>query len=237
MVVGASFIGLEVAASLRAREVEVRGRPDERPLGRVLGPELGDFVRWLHEEHGVVFRLGQTAKAIGRARCQLERGERVAADFVVLGVGVRPRVALAEAAGLRVDNGIVVDEFLETSAPGVFAVGDIARWPEPAQRRSGAHRALGGGRAPGAGGGAQAPGRRSASTRVPFFWSQHYDVSINYVGHAPRYDQGVVDGSLEKHDASIRYLSGGKLLALASLFRDRVSLETELAMEESATSQ
>jgi NADPH-dependent 2,4-dienoyl-CoA reductase/sulfur reductase-like enzyme/nitrite reductase/ring-hydroxylating ferredoxin subunit len=238
VVIGASFIGLEVAASLRARKVEVHVvAPDERPLGRVLGAEAGDFVRRLHEEHGVVFHLGQTASGVEPGRLVTSSGVRLDADFIVAGVGVRPVVALAQAAGLRVDDGVVVDASLQTDATGVFAIGDSARWPEP---RSGGlarieHWVL-----------AQRQGQAVARTLagvggpftdVPFFWSQHYDVSINYVGYAPRHDQAIVDGSLEKHDASIRYLAGGKLLALASLFRDRESLETELAMEESATPQ
>jgi len=238
VVLGASFIGLEVAASLRARKVEVHVvAPDERPLARVLGTEAGDFVRRLHEEHGVVFHLGQTASGLEPGHVVTSSGERLDADLVVAGVGVRPAVALAQAAGLRVDDGIVVDSVLQTPAAGVFAIGDSARWPEP---RSGGmarieHWVL-----------AQRQGQAVARTLagvggpftdVPFFWSQHYDVSLNYVGYAPKHDRVVVDGSLEKHDASLRYFSGGKLLALASLFRDRESLETELAMEESAARQ
>jgi len=238
VVIGASFIGLEVAASLRARKVEVHVvAPDERPLGRVLGPEVGDFVRRLHEEHGVVFHLGQTASGVEPGRVVTSSGARLDADFVVAGVGVRPVVALAQAAGLRVDNGIVVDARLQTEAAGVFAIGDSARWPEPRRGEPARieHWVL-----------AQRQGQAVARTLagvggpftdVPFFWSQHYDVSLNYVGYAPRYGEAVVEGSLEKHDASIRYLSGGKLLALASLFRDRASLETELAMEEAAAPQ
>jgi NADPH-dependent 2,4-dienoyl-CoA reductase/sulfur reductase-like enzyme len=233
VVLGASFIGLEVAASLRARKVDVHVvAPDARPLERVLGAEVGDFVRRLHEEHGVVFHLGQTASGVESGRVVLSSGERLAADLIVAGVGVRPAVALAEAAGLRVDNGIVVDARLQTEAPGVFAVGDCARWPDP---RSGGlvrieHWVL-----------AERQGQAVARTLaglggpfvdVPFFWSQHYDVSLNYVGHAPRWDQVVVEGSLENRDATIRYRSGRKLLALASIRRERESLEAELAMEE-----
>jgi NADPH-dependent 2,4-dienoyl-CoA reductase/sulfur reductase-like enzyme len=164
----------------------------------------------------------------------LASGERVAADFLVVGVGVRPAVALAERAGLRIENGVVVDERLQTEAPGVFAVGDVARWPDP---RTGAlvrieHWVV-----------AQRQGQAVARTLmgqggrfvdVPFFWSQHYDIPLNYVGHAARWDEVAVDGSLEKREATVRYLSGGRLLALASLFRDRDSLEAELAMENEA---
>lgn len=232
VVLGASFIGLEVAASLRARNIEVHViAPGQRPLERVLGPELGDFVRALHEQHGVVFHLGRTASGVAPGTVVLQGGERLAADFVVAGVGVRPASTLAEKAGLQVDEGVVVDAHLETAATGVFAVGDAARWPNPrggglvriehwvvAQRQGQAvARTIVGDRAP--------------FSDVPFFWSQHYDISINYVGHAERWDALEVDGSLERHDASVRYRAGGRVRAVASIFRDRESLEAERAME------
>lgn len=231
VVLGASFIGLEVAASLRARNIEVHVvAPERRPLERVLGPELGDFIRGLHEQHGVVFHLGRKASGLTPGGVMLEGGERLDADFLVAGIGVRPATALAERAGLRVDKGIVVDAHLETAARGVFAVGDAARWPDPrggglvriehwvlAQRQGQAvARTI--------------VGERSPFTDVPFFWSQHYDISINYVGHAEHWDAIDIDGSLEQHDASARYRAGDRVLAVASVFRDRESLEAELAM-------
>jgi NADPH-dependent 2,4-dienoyl-CoA reductase/sulfur reductase-like enzyme/nitrite reductase/ring-hydroxylating ferredoxin subunit len=232
VVLGASFIGLEVAAALRAREIEVHVvAPGRRPLERVLGPELGDLVRGLHEEHGVVFHLGDKASRFTRGGVALEGGDRLDADFVVAGIGVRPATALAEQAGLRVDNGIVVDACLETTTKGVFAVGDAARWPDPrggglvriehwvlAQRQGQAVARI-------------IAGERTPFTDVPFFWSQHYDVVVNYVGHAGRWETTEIDGSLERHDGSVRYRAGGKVLAMASIFRDRESLEAELAME------
>jgi len=231
VVLGASFIGLEVAASLRARNLEVHVvAPDRRPLERVLGPELGDFIRALHERHGVVFHLGRTPSGLAPGTVVLQGGERLAADFVVAGVGVRPATALAEKAGLQIDKGIVVDAHLATAAPGVFAVGDAARWPDPrgtlvriehwvlAQRQGQAvARTIVGHRAP--------------FGDVPFFWSQHYDVSINYVGHADRWDAIQIDGSLEGHDASVRYRADGHVRAVATISRDRESLEAERAME------
>jgi NADPH-dependent 2,4-dienoyl-CoA reductase/sulfur reductase-like enzyme/nitrite reductase/ring-hydroxylating ferredoxin subunit len=232
VVLGASFIGLEVAASLRARKIEVHVvAPDRRPLERVLGPELGDFIRGLHEQHGVIFHLGGKASGLTRGGVVLEGGERLDADFIVAGVGVRPATALAQQAGLRVESGIVVDAHLETAAKGVFAVGDAARWPTPrggglvrvehwvlAQRQGQAvARTIVGERAP--------------FTDVPFFWSQHYDIAINYVGHAERWETIEIDGSLEQHDGSVRYRAKGRVLAVASIFRDRENLEAELAME------
>jgi apoptosis-inducing factor 3 len=232
VVLGASFIGLEVAAALRARNIDVHVvAPDRRPLERVLGPQLGDFVRAIHEQHGVVFHLGHTASGVGPGTVIFDDGERLGTDLVVAGVGVRPVTALAETAGLNVDNGIVVDPFLETAAKGVFAVGDSARWPDPrgraltriehwvvAQRQGQAvARTIAGDRAP--------------FTDVPFFWSQHYDVSISYVGHAARWDAIDVEGNPDQHDCVVRYRAGGHVLAVASIFRDRESLEAELAME------
>jgi NADPH-dependent 2,4-dienoyl-CoA reductase/sulfur reductase-like enzyme/nitrite reductase/ring-hydroxylating ferredoxin subunit len=232
VVLGAGFIGLEVAASLRTRGLDVHVvAPGPRPLQRVLGPELGDFIKALHEEHGVVFHLGQTARGLEPRRVVLQNGERLEADLVVAGVGVSPAVALAERAGLAVDHGIVVDRYLETSGKGVFAIGDVARWPDP---RSGSrvrieHWVLA--QRQGQAVARSIAGDRTPFADVPFFWSQHYDVSINYVGHADRWDAIEIDGSLQRRDCSVRYRAGGRLLAMASLSRDRESLETELAME------
>jgi len=235
VVLGASFIGLEAAAALRTRQVEVHVvAPEKRPMERILGPQMGDFVRALHEEHGVTFHLEETATAIEGHDVKLKSGRTLAADLVVVGIGVRPRTALAETAGIALDRGVLVDSYLKTNVPGIFAAGDIARWPDPhtgdkirvehwvvaeRQGQSVAINMLGG---------------REPFNAVPFFWSQHYDVPINYVGHAEKWDELAIDGDIPGKDCRLTYRRNGKTLAVASIYRDLESLRAEVEMERSA---
>jgi NADPH-dependent 2,4-dienoyl-CoA reductase/sulfur reductase-like enzyme/nitrite reductase/ring-hydroxylating ferredoxin subunit len=231
-VIGASFIGLEAAASLRARGLTVHVvAPGARPLERVLGPELGEFIRGLHEQHGVRFHLGRKPVAFEDGAVVLDNGSRLPADLTVVGVGVTPCTELAEKSGLKVDRGVLVDAYLETSAPGVYAAGDIARWPDAAtgervriehwvvaerQGQTAARNIL---------------GRREPFHAVPFFWSQHYDVSINYVGRAESWDRIEVAGNIAAKDALVAYRRAGRIVAIATVFRDRASLEAEALFE------
>jgi NADPH-dependent 2,4-dienoyl-CoA reductase/sulfur reductase-like enzyme/nitrite reductase/ring-hydroxylating ferredoxin subunit len=235
VVIGASFIGLEVAASLRARDLSVTVvAPETVPMEKVLGPEVGAFIRGLHERHGVTFHLGTKPASIQDTEITLDNGTRVPADLVVVGVGVRPAVSLADETGLTMDRGVRVNEYLETSAPGVFAAGDIARWPDrltgdairvehwvvaERQGQTAARNIL---------------GRRQRFDMVPFFWTEQYDFTLAYIGHAERWDAVDLDGQLDAdaQDCTITWRHQGRKLAVAVVQRDLVGLEAEAEMEK-----
>ncbi len=235
VIIGASFIGLEVASSLRACDLEVHVvGPGAVPMARILGTELGSFIRSVHEQHGVTFHLGRAAAMIDEETVTLSDGTRIAADLVVVGIGVRPVTSLAEQGGLVLDRGVLVDEFLETSAPDVFAAGDIARWPDrhsgeqirvehfvvaERQGQTAARNML---------------GRREPFDAVPFFWTEQHDLGIAYVGHAEEWDDVRIDGSIEARDCSVTYLRDGRKLAVAVIHRDLEGLRAEVEFERSA---
>jgi NADPH-dependent 2,4-dienoyl-CoA reductase/sulfur reductase-like enzyme/nitrite reductase/ring-hydroxylating ferredoxin subunit len=231
VVIGASFIGLEVAAALRTRGLEVHVvAPEAIPLAKLLGDEVGGWAQSVHEDKGVIFHLGREVRGYADGLLAMDQGLPIAADIVVLGVGVKPRVGLAETAGLQIDNGVVVDDRLR-AADGVYAIGDIARYPDPISgepirvehwvhaERQGQHVAR------------LIMGEDAPFTDVPFFWSKHYDAAFHYDGHADAFDTPKVDGSVADYDATVKYEKDGKLLAVVTLNRDTASLEAEAAFE------
>jgi len=231
VVIGASFIGLEVAWSLRERKLEVAvvGK-GSLPLEKVLGRELGSLIRETHEAKGVKFHLGRQPVAIEDRHVQLDDRTKLDCDLVVVGIGVRPNTALVEKAGIATDNGVLVNEFLETNVPGIFAAGDIARWPDPrAGRIRVEHWVV-----------AQRQGQTAARNILgarepfvvpPFFWSNHFDLQIRYVGHGSGNDHVIVSGDLKGKDASVIFRTGEKLTAVTSVGRDLENLKAEAALE------
>jgi NADPH-dependent 2,4-dienoyl-CoA reductase/sulfur reductase-like enzyme len=179
----------------------------------------------------VIFHLKETAIAIDGKQVKLKGGGTLQADLVVAGIGVRPRTDLTERTGLTIDRGVIVDQYLQTSAPGIFAAGDIARWPDPhsgesiriehwvVAGRQGQTAAL------------NLLGYRERFDAVPFFWSRHYNLRINYVGHAEKWDELAIDGDIAARDCLLRFKRGGRVLAVASISRDIDSLQAELAIE------
>ncbi|UCF99621.1 MAG: FAD-dependent oxidoreductase [Spirochaetaceae bacterium] len=226
VIVGASFIGLEVASSLRAREIEVHVvAPEKTPLAAVFGDQIGGRIKKTHEENGVDFHLGQTVKGFaGEERVSevlLADGSRLKTDCVIIGVGIRPAVEFLESSGLVKDGAVPVNERLETSAEGVFAAGDIAlvsggrsgeprrveHWVEAGRQGMHAARCM--------------LGSKESYREVPFFWSKQYGSSLRYIGHAPKYDRVVFRGKVTDKSFLAGFYLDSTLKAAATIGRNR----------------
>jgi 3-phenylpropionate/trans-cinnamate dioxygenase ferredoxin reductase subunit len=221
VVIGGGWIGLELAAAARLRGAAVAlVEMLDLPLERVLGPELGRVFADLHREHDVDLRLGVGVREIrgdaGRATAVvLTDGTELPADLVLVGVGIAPATGLAEAAGLDVDNGVLVDASLRTSDPDIFAAGDVANMLNPVfgERLRVEHwaNALNGGPAA-----ARAMlGRDVTFDQVPYFFSDQYDLGMEYAGYAPpgRYDQVVFRGDVAAREFIAFWLRDGRVVA------------------------
>jgi NADPH-dependent 2,4-dienoyl-CoA reductase/sulfur reductase-like enzyme len=202
---------------------------EEVPLGHAVGETLGRFVRDVHKDHGVVFHLGRIVTEIRADEVVLDKDATVPADLVVLGIGVNPRIDLAARAGLEVDDGILVNDRLQTSDLHIWAAGDAARYPD---RRAGRvrieHWVLA--ERQGQTVARNMLGDNIAFTDPPFFWSQHYDVRINVTGYAHDWDEEIVVGNARDRDVLVGYRKAGAIQAVASIHRDLDSLRAERAL-------
>jgi NADPH-dependent 2,4-dienoyl-CoA reductase/sulfur reductase-like enzyme/nitrite reductase/ring-hydroxylating ferredoxin subunit len=237
VIIGASFIAMEAAAALRSRGVEVDIVSVEHvPFDRVFGLALGEHIKKLHENNGVRFHLGCVASGFDGKCVTIANGERLEADFVVVGIGVQPRTTVARSAGAEIDNGVIVDSFMQTSVPGIYAAGDIAFYPDPetGERVRIEHWVVA--ERQGQVAAANMLGQRRKFDSVPFFWSEQFGTAIRYVGHASRWDHVLVDGDVDSDSFTIRYFSEGVHRASASVGRDRDNLEDELALENQISS-
>ncbi|HLL64440.1 MAG TPA: FAD-dependent oxidoreductase [Micromonosporaceae bacterium] len=215
-VIGAGWIGTEVTASLRQRGLPVTLiDPASTPLERVLGRDAGTVFRDLHAAHGVALHLGDGVRSLhgaGRvAEVRTTGGTAVPADLVVVGIGAVPRVELAAAAGLAVDNGIVVDEHLRTSHPDVYAAGDVARAWHPGYREHIRVEHWSNAINQGAAAAANMLGTAAAYADIPYFFSDQYDLGMEYTGYSPHFDRVVFRGDPHGGEFIAFWLTGGRV--------------------------
>lgn len=233
-VVGAGFIGAEVAAASRTLGHDVTViEPLAVPMERALGPELGAMLAAVHRKHGVTLRLGDGVAAFRGGERVAEvittSGASIPCDLAVVGVGVRPCVDWLTSSGLRIADGVEVDRFCQTSVPGIYAAGDVARWPyQPAGdvapvsvRLEHYDNALRQGEAAARNMLADTFAQATPYAPVPYFWSDQYDLKVQMVGYAPSYDSVIFRGSLENRSLAAFYLSDNRLRAVVLVNRVR----------------
>jgi apoptosis-inducing factor 3 len=198
-------------------------------MAQIFGSRLAELIAAAHRDRGVQWHVGRKVEYASEHAVRLDDGTLLDADLLVVGIGVAPRVGLAQAAG--VDDGVIVNEYLATGAPDIFAAGDIARWPDlysgghirvehwVVAERQGQCAAL------------NMMGHRKRYVAIPFFWTKHFDLSIRYVGHATSWDELKVEGDLSGRDGLVRFVKEGRLLAVATVERDVSALKEERAWE------
>jgi 3-phenylpropionate/trans-cinnamate dioxygenase ferredoxin reductase subunit len=226
VVVGAGFIGAEVAASARTLGLEVTCLEMlDVPLERALGKEMGRLYAEIHREHGVDLRTGEGVESIeeadGGVVVRTTLGAAIEGDAVVVGVGIEPNIELGESAGAKIDNGIVVDEFCRTTVDGVFAAGDVANHWHPVFGRHVRVEHFDNAIKQGAAAARNMMGRAEPYDDPHWFWSDQYDHNLQYSGHAARWDQIVVRGSTEDRNFVAFYLEDGVVLAALGLNRGK----------------
>jgi apoptosis-inducing factor 3 len=200
-------------------------------MAQIFGSRLAELIAAAHRDRGVQWHVGRKVEYASEHAVRLDDGTLLDADLLVVGIGVAPRVGLAQAAGVAVDDGVIVNEYLATGAPDIFAAGDIARWPDlysgghirvehwVVAERQGQCAAL------------NMMGHRKRYVAIPFFWTKHFDLSIRYVGHATSWDELKVEGDLSGRDGLVRFVKEGRLLAVATVERDVSALKEERAWE------
>ncbi len=236
IIIGASFIGMEAASSLTERKCSITVvAPDAVPFQRTLGAEIGALFQRLHESHGVKFKLGASVarfEGAGKVEaCVLENGERLEADLVVVGVGVKPATDFLKGVGLSNDGGVMVDEHLRAAA-GLYAAGDIANFPSALtgerQRIEHWRTALQQGRIAAH----NMAGKAVSYNSVPFFWTRQFDAGLLYVGHAEKWDEIIFQGDVSAQNFLAFYVKGNRVLAVAGMNRDREMAAVEGLMRD-----
>jgi 3-phenylpropionate/trans-cinnamate dioxygenase ferredoxin reductase subunit len=224
VVVGMGFIGSEVAASLRVKGLEVVAiEPAKTPLFRVLGEAVGQRIAELHRAHGVRTIFEDTVAAFeGTARVThvvTKAGLRLECDFVVAGIGIEPVVDVLDGTGIHVDNGVVVNQYCETSIPGIYAAGDLANHYHPVFERQIRvehwHNAI----KQGAAAARNMLGRAVPYDEIHWFWSDQYDASVQYAGFHTKWDQLAVRGRLDSGSFLVCYMNDGRIDAVVGLNR------------------
>ncbi|WP_413560928.1 FAD-dependent oxidoreductase [Bdellovibrio sp. HCB209] len=232
VVIGAGFIGLEVAASLKQRGVDVHVvAPEDMPLMKTLGVHVGSYLKKAHESHGVRFHLGHTVKEIHEAHVVLDDHTEIPCDFIVVGVGINPNLELARQAGCEIDHGVLVNDSLETSVPGIFAAGDIARWPDPRSLRPIRVEHWEVAERHGQIAACNMLGAKVKYQDVPFFWTQQFDKILCYIGFSDRFDRMDLLGSPEGDDFAVVYYEDDRVAAFLTVGRDLENLKVEQALQ------